>query len=244
VIVQNFGTAIRAVTVRGIFDFKRRNAALGVISYIDAASLRALEGDPADAWHSIIVTLEDPRETPRFIAQTNQWLSAGGIKAAAAGWQTAAGPFAVIPSLVRILLVSAILIVSVVAVIIIMNTLVASVIARTGEIGTMRALGARKGFIWLMFLIETLTISIVFGLIGTLIGAAVIAALNAVGIPATGTILQLLVGGPVLRPVVSVSTLGISVLVFFMIGVIAHLYPVAVALRIPPIRAIRAGQNE
>ena len=44
VIVQNFGTAIRAVTVRGIFAFKRSNSALGVISYIDAASLRALEG--------------------------------------------------------------------------------------------------------------------------------------------------------------------------------------------------------
>ena len=149
-----------------------------------------------------------------------------------------------IPGLIRILLVAAILIVSVVAGIIIMNTLVASVIARTGEIGTMRALGARKGFIWLMFLIETLTISIVFGLMGTLIGAAVIIALNAVGVPATNTILQLLVGGPVLRPVVSASALGVSVLVFFMIGVIAHLYPVAVALRIPPIRAIRAGQNE
>jgi ABC-type lipoprotein release transport system permease subunit len=244
VIVQNFGTAIRAVTVRGIFDFKRSNAALGMISYIDAASLRALEGDPADAWHFIIVSLVDPRETPRFIAQTNQWLSANGIQAQAAGWQKAAGPFATIPGLIRILMVVAILIVSVVAVIIIMNTLVASVIARTGEIGTMRALGARKGFIWLMFLIETLAISIVFGLIGTLIGAVAILALNAVGIPAANTILQLLVGGPVLRPVISGSALGASVLVFFMIGVIAHLYPVAVALRIPPIRAIRAGQNE
>jgi ABC-type antimicrobial peptide transport system permease subunit len=44
--------------------------------------------------------------------------------------------------------------------------------------------------------------------------------------------------------VVSVSALGASVIVFFTIGVIAHLYPVAVALRIPPIRAIRTGQNE
>ena len=54
-----------------------------------------------------------------------------------------------------------------VAVIIMMNTLVISVIERTGEIGTMRALGARKGFVWKMFLVETLTIAVVFGLIGT-----------------------------------------------------------------------------
>jgi ABC-type lipoprotein release transport system permease subunit len=243
-IVQTFGTAIRAVTVRGIFDYKRSNSALGMISYVDAASLRALEGEPKDAWHFLIVSLQDPKETPRFIAETNQWFAVNGIPAQAAGWQRAAGPFAVIPSLVRVLLIVAILIVSVVAIIIIMNTLVASVIARTGEIGTMRALGAKKGFIWSMFLIETLTISIVFGLIGTLIGAGVIAALGATGIPATNPLLQLLVGGPVIRPAVSGSALGASALVFFMIGVIAHLYPVAVALRIPPIRAIRAGESE
>jgi putative ABC transport system permease protein len=196
------------------------------------------------SWHYVIVTLKNPADAPRFIAETNKWLSANGIEAAAGGWQRAAGPFATIPSLIRILLVAAILVVSVVAMIIIMNTLVASVIERTSEIGTMRALGAKKGFVWRMFFIETLTISILFGLIGTGIGAALVAALNALGIPASNTLLQLLVGGPVLRPVVSVSALGASVIVFFTIGVIAHLYPVAVALRIPPIRAIRTGQNE
>jgi putative ABC transport system permease protein len=322
-IIQNFGTSIRAVTVRGIFQFKRSNAALNMISYIDAASLRALEGMTAPggpagpapggtaaaaplpegtdtsllgkdaneaelfggtgnvvkvaprktpgaapaaprlsssalaattpaataatgpaSWQFIVLSLQDPGEAPRFIAETNAWFAANGIDAAAAGWQKAAGPFATIPSLIRILLVAAILIVSVVAVIIIMNTLVGSVIERTSEIGTMRALGAKKGFVWRMFFIETLTISIVFGLIGTLIGAAIVAVLNAASVPAANPILQLLVGGPVIRPVISASALGASIIVFVMIGVIAHLYPVAVALKIPPIRAIRAGQSE
>ncbi len=309
-IIQNFGTAIRAVTVRGIFEFKRSNAALSTISYIDADSLRKLEGmraGPAESglapgtdtsllkkdtneeelfsgtgnvvrvtpggisaapaagpaapamdaaaveaarqldssvWHFIIVTLKDPDDAPRFIRETNQWLSANGIDAAAAGWQEAAGPFATIPSMIRILLVAAILIVAVVAIIIIMNTLVASVIERTSEIGTMRALGARKGFVWRMFLIETLTLSVVFGLFGMTIGAVLIGVLNAVGVQASNTILQLLVGGTSLRPVLSASALGTSVLVIVMIGIIAHLYPVAIALKIPPIRAIRAGQNE
>jgi putative ABC transport system permease protein len=309
-IIQNFGTSIRAVTVRGIFQFKRGNAAMNMISYIDAASLRALEGMTAGtaagraaapvpegtdtsllskdaneaelfggtgnvvkvapgedhaalrlgsaapaatvapaaggsaSWQFIVLTLRDPKDAPRFIAETNGWFAANGIDAAAAGWQRAAGPFATIPSLIRILLVAAILIVSVVAVIIIMNTLVGSVIERTSEIGTMRALGAKKGFVWRMFFIETLTISIVFGLIGTAVGAAIVAVLNAASVPASNPILQLLVGGPVLRPVISASALGASIIVFVMIGVIAHLYPVAVALKIPPIRAIRAGQSE
>ncbi len=65
--------------------------------------------------------------------------------------------------MIRIVFSVAILIVAIVAIIIIMNTLVISVIERTGEIGTMRALGAQKPFVWLMFLVETLTVTIVFG---------------------------------------------------------------------------------
>ncbi len=310
VIIQNFATAIRAVTVRGIFDFKHRNAALDTICYIDAQSLRALEGmgtgrveegvlpgidtslleretketdlfsgkgnvvrieaeaarpaapslqsrapgaaaEPAASprpenvpWHFILVDLKNQADAPRFIAETNRWLSRSGIDAVAAGWERAAGPFGTMPNMIRILFVVAILVVSVVAIIIIMNTLVASVLERTSEIGTMRALGAKKGFIWRLFLIETLTISIVFGLAGMAIGAAVVGALNIVGVPATNIVLQTLVGGPDLRPVLSASALGASVVVFLMIGIVAHLYPVAVAVRIPPIRAIQAGQYE
>jgi ABC-type lipoprotein release transport system permease subunit len=76
------------------------------------------------------------------------------------------------------------------------------------------------------------------------IGAALIGVLNVAGVQASNTILQLLVGGTSLKPVISASALGTAVLVIVMIGIIAHLYPVAIALKIPPIRAIRAGQNE
>ncbi len=330
-IVQDFGTAIRAVTVRGIYNYKRGNAALDMICYVDVKTLRALEGvatarqdketlpgsgadlgagtalgvgatlgvdaslmateaelfsgtgnvveaspkaapeatsraapaprlgsrgpenealpqaspsPESEPWHFILLSLKDPAAAPRFIAETNRWLSSRGIEAAATGWEKAAGPFGTIPNMIRYLFLAAILVVSVVAVIIIMNTLVASVIERTAEIGTMRALGARKGFIWRMFLIETLAICVTFGLLGIFIGAAAIAALNAAGVPASNVILRLLVGGPVLRPAISASALGVSVLVFLIIGVVSHLYPVAVALRIPPVRAIRSGQNE
>ncbi|MGA2479930.1 MAG: FtsX-like permease family protein, partial [Spirochaetia bacterium] len=167
-----------------------------------------------------------------------------GIEAVASGWQKAEGPFATIPGMIAILLVIAMLIVSVVAIIIIMNTLVASVIERTGEIGTMRALGARKVFIWRMFFIETLTLAVISGLVGTGIGAALVGVLNAVGVPATTMVMQLLAGGSVLRPAVSVSALAAAVVVFLTIGFIANLYPVAVALRIQPMQAIRAGQAE
>jgi ABC-type lipoprotein release transport system permease subunit len=245
-IIQNFGTAIRSVTVRGIFAYRRSNAALGMICYIDAGSLRALEGilSEAPAWHFLIVSLKDPAAAAHFIADTNAWLKDNGIEAVASGWQRAAGPFATIPSLIRILLLAAILIVSVVAIIIIMNTLVASVIERTAEIGTMRALGARRGFIRRMFFIETLAIAVVAGFVGMGIGAGLVAVLHAIGVPASNMVVQLLAGGAVLRPLVSGSALAAALIVILTIGFIANLYPVSVALRISPMQAIRAGQAE
>jgi putative ABC transport system permease protein len=78
------------------------------------------------------------------IASLNLWFAQEGIDALAADWKAAAGPFASSIDVVRIVFNIAIIIVAVVAVIIMMNTLVISVIERTGEIGTMRALGAQK----------------------------------------------------------------------------------------------------
>ena len=49
------------------------------------------------------------------------------------------------------------------AIIIIVNTLSMAAIERTSEIGMMRAVGARKGFIRLMFLGETAALSAIFG---------------------------------------------------------------------------------
>lgn len=252
VLLQNFGTAVRAVTVRGIFEFKRPQAALDSVSYVDPAMLRALAGvgtdwdapgNASNAWHFIIVDLKNAADAPRFIARTDAWLSREGIAAQASGWQRAAGPFATIPSMIRAVFMAAVFIVSVVAVIIIMNTLVASVIERTSEIGTMRALGARKGFVWRMFFLETLAISIVFGLIGIAVGSGLIGILNAAGIPATNSLLRVIAGSSVLRPVISATAIPASIVVMLVIAVIAHLYPVAVALKVQPVRAIQDGQN-
>ena len=95
----------------------------------------------------------------------------------------------------RVVFNIAIIIVAVVAVIIMMNTLVISVIERTGEIGTMRALGAKKGFVRRMFLVETLTIAVVFGLIGTALAFGVVGIIDLAHITATNAFLKILFAG-------------------------------------------------
>ena len=112
----------------------------------------------------------------------------------------------------RVVFALAILIIAVVAVIIIMNTLVVSISERTAEIGTMRALGAQKGFVWRMLFLETLAISVLFGAVGMALGSAVVGILNAAGIPASGPSAAMIAGSSTLRPTVAASSLGGSVL--------------------------------
>jgi putative ABC transport system permease protein len=121
-----------------------------------------------------------------------------------------------------------------------MNTLVISVIERTGEIGTMRALGAQKRTVRRMFVFETLSIAVVFGLIGVALGAIVIGILNLTGVAAPNQFFQILFGADVLHPALPLSSLLYALGIIVAIGIVASLYPVAVALKIQPVEAIQA----
>lgn len=192
------------------------------------------------AWHFLLARAKDPDQAPRMVAELNAWFAQEGIPAQAGDWKAAAGPFAQSIDVVRIVFNIAIIIVAVVAVIIMMNTLVISVMERTGEIGTMRALGAQRGFVRSMFLVETLTVAGVFGLVGTLLALGIIAILNAVGIEATNPFLEILFAGKVLKTGVNPLSVLNSLLLVGLVAVAAHLYPVSVALRIQPVRAMQS----
>jgi ABC-type antimicrobial peptide transport system permease subunit len=205
------------------------------------APRRQLAGEiDTGAWHFLLVKLQRAGRAAGFIDGLNRWFTENGIAAQAAGWEQAAGPFATTADVIRTVFDVAIIVIGIVAVIIVMNTLVISVIERTAEIGTMRALGARKGFIWRMFLWETLAITVVFGAFGILLALSIITVLNVAGIPATNVFLRILFAGPTLRPVASAASILLSVAVVVAVGLLAHLYPVSVALKIPPVRAIQA----
>ena len=198
----------------------------------------AKEGDNG-SWHFLLVRLADSRQAGAFIAETNTWLTSQGIASRAGDWKAAAGPFSQSIDVVRIVFNIAVLIVAIVAVIIIMNTLVISVIERTGEIGTMRALGARKPFVWTMFLVETLTITLVFGVIGIGLASGVVGIVNLIRIPATNFFTQILFGGKVLQMAVKPLSFLTTLLMVAGVGLVSHLYPVIIALKIPPVRAMQ-----
>ena len=75
------------------------------------------------------------------------------------------------------------------------NTLIISIIERTGEIGTMRALGGEKSFVRSIFLSETLFLNVAASLVGIGVGLALVLAAGSGGLPLPEMVSQFLIGG-------------------------------------------------
>jgi len=200
------------------------------------------EVDP-DSWHYVLLKLSDSRSPEGAIRSLNNYFEDNGLPHKAYGWVEAAGGVAQLVSGLKIVFNALIIIIAVVAVIIIMNTLVISITERIGEIGTMRAIGAQRLFVRRMITLETLMISLIFGIIGTVIGSGIIFALNLTGIEASNMFLQVIFGGPLLKPVLSPGSVFTSLLMVLGVGILASLYPVSVALRIKPASAMNQRQG-
>jgi putative ABC transport system permease protein len=192
------------------------------------------------AWNFILLRLDPGADPKPLIRELNKGFEAEGIRARAQGWQPSGAPDSYTFAALGLIFNVAMVLLAVVSIIIIMNTLVISVMERTSEIGTMRALGAQKGFVRRMFIAETLSVTAIFGALGIALGAAAVAALGAAGIKADGDFLAVIYGGKVLRPVVSGGPVLVSVALILVMGLVSWIYPVALALKVTPLKAITA----
>lgn len=194
----------------------------------------------SNAWMYLLVRLENGEDAPALIQQLNQQFKAEGSNLVAVDWQAAAGAIAALVTAVQIFFYIMVFIITVVSVIIIMNTMVVSIMERTAEIGTMRALGARKGYIRTVFMSETFALALVGGLIGLVLGIAIILVANVVGVPAPNPLFQLVFGGDVLHPVVSGYSALSALVIMVAVGLLSGLYPTALALKVQPIKAMQS----
>ena len=213
-----------------------------VFAILDDRERAPLEVDAA-AWNFLLLKLTGPRATEaeerRLVDDLNGYFRAHGIAAEAVGWRLASGGFARLASAVLGVFHGTVAVIAVVAVIIITNTLVISVMERTSEIGTMRALGASRRFVRRLFLLETLSTAWLFGAAGIVLGALVVAVLGGTGIPAGNDFMRVLFGGDVLAPALSAFSVGLAAAVATAIGLVASVYPVTMALRVQPVRAVQ-----
>ena len=193
------------------------------------------------AWHFLLLKLHRPGTAARVTEDLERVIGEADLNAQVLGWVAAAAPVSQLSDGFKIVFNVVIIVIAVVAVIIIMNTLVISVTERISEIGTMRAIGARKGFVRSMIGAETVTLAFVFGGAGVVLALLLLLILGATGIRASNLFLRILFGGEVLRPVISLGSVAFSLLMVAAIGVLSSLYPLAVALRISPRQAMGTG---
>jgi ABC-type antimicrobial peptide transport system permease subunit len=153
-------------------------------------------------------------------------------------WQKASGNLGQLVVVAKAVLYFAIFIIFVVALVIINNAVMMATLQRIREIGTMRAIGAQRGFVLAMVLVETLFLGLVFGAAGTGLGALIVNWLHNAGIPAGNEFLYFFFSGPRLY-----VDLGMGSLIgaFVIIGVVTSasaLYPAIVATRVSPVQAM------
>jgi ABC-type lipoprotein release transport system permease subunit len=172
-------------------------------------------------------------------AELQQALDDAGLPVRVVIWEDAVGAIAQFAAMGQAVLSVFVLFIFFVAIIVIMNTLSMAALERVTEIGMMRAIGARKGFIGRMFAMETASLSFLFGGLGILLGAGVSLVLAAMKIPVTqNEMLSLLFGSDTFKPVVSGGDLVSGVVQLAVVTLLAVLYPLIIARKISPLEAI------
>ncbi len=111
----------------------------------------------------------------------------------------------------------------------IMNIMLVSVIERTREIGLRKAMGARDSDILIQFMIESLIIGLVGGILGVLFGWGISQVIRAFASS----------GSMTLNPVVSLDVVLLATIFSIAVGLVFGIYPARRASRLEPVEALR-----
>lgn len=203
-------------------------------SGIEAASLKP----GADAWNFLLVSLYDRGDTDKVSSS----LAGAGYNEKSGylvrEWSSSVGGSAELAWFLQLLFNIGLLFVSFGAAIITTNALLLSVLERTGEIGSLRAMGATRVRISVMIFLETLMVVFGSALIGILIGRLGIEWLNAKGMVIDNPYIKILFGGEPVRGEITLQSVTGHLTAAFLLTIISMLYPLKRALGISPVEAM------
>lgn len=204
------------------------------VAYVTLPFAQELLGMPGRVTEYVIA-VDDREAIPRVAAAV---AAAAGPEFEVQTWRELRASIADLVRFVRIVLSVICFVFLVIAVIGIVNTLLMSVLERTREIGTMMAIGLRRGRILVLFLFEATVLAVVGGGAGVLAGTGLIGAWAARGgvvanAPGTTVVKHIVPATPAALVLIALGAVIVGSLV-------AAVYPAWRASRLRPVDALRA----
>ena len=217
----------------------KKQTAADVEGILGSTELRnQLNMADTDAWHFTAVKLKDSRKTAQTIADLNKWFEKEGLAAQALPWDKAMLQYSAAIQTTQVLMIAVLVLLAVVVLIVIMNTLVVSIMERTAEIGTMRAIGAKRSFVRRLFYTESFLLSFIGAVCGIVLAIIVGLIFNALGIRLPNETAAVMFGGYKIQTAISPVAVLSTLAAMLAAGVIANWYPVGLALKVSPLEAI------
>ena len=113
----------------------------------------------------------------------------------------------------------------------IMNIMLVTVTERTKEIGLLKALGAQKSDIVFQFLVESVVLTLFGGILG--VGLGILVSFGAI------QVINMIDSFPDFSYGINTASIGVSIIVSILIGLIFGVYPAKKAADLDPVEALR-----
>ncbi len=192
-----------------------------------------------DTFINAAIFLKNPSQIEETLTDITNLSKQNNLKIQAVAWQSASGIVGQMTTALRLILFIFVFVLFAIAAMMIMNSLLMATMERQQEIGTMRAIGAPKSFLYKVFLIETGLTSLIFGGLGTIAALVIIATLGKSGIPAQGDVAKFFFSGPRLYFGIHWDQITVVTLAILFISFLATQYPAWRAMKISPLRAMQ-----
>jgi putative ABC transport system permease protein len=190
------------------------------------------------AWNFIILKTDNSHDADKITRTLKTAFTKNKISANVMNWKAASATFTSSVDGITGIFTALVIILTIVVFIIIMNTMTVSVIERTSEIGTMRALGAEKNFIRKLFFSESLLIGLLSSGAGSLLALICMAFINSLHLAVNGDMVKMILGGGLIAFIPTVKNILGTILLITTGSILANVYPVSSALKITPLKAL------
>jgi putative ABC transport system permease protein len=225
--------------VTGIWWVKGLEAYEWGACYADIAAVQELMDSPDQAG-VLVLRQRDPRAPAAPIAAAlNAAFRRDGIPAEARTWEEMGGPFIGGMTLTRFVANIMDMVMTMIVAAGVLNTALMSVFERTREVGTLRAVGARRSRVLVLYLAEAVLLGLGAAALGGALGAALTVFFGRYGIPAFSEAQRYSYGGDHLFPTVDWTTVVTVPALMIVVCVVAALGPAVMAARMRPADSLR-----